>query len=80
MQNLTGGIDMICDNCLMAMDETKCRPMYWDSYPIEEWHRCRADSTSCLDGVNCPDYIDECDCSVCFEAYLYNRREDGIKI
>ena len=59
---------MVCDNCLMAMDETKCRPMYWDGYPIEEWHRCRANPTSCLDGVNCPDYIDECDCS-CLEAY-----------
>ena len=54
---------MTCDNCLQATDETRCRPVMWDSMSEQDWHRCRADSDSCIDGTDCPDYVESCDCS-----------------
>lgn len=54
---------MTCDNCLQATDETRCRPVMWDSMSEQDWHRCRADEYSCLDGTDCPDYVESCNCS-----------------
>jgi len=28
----------------------------------EFFHRCRADENSCIDGKDCPDYIERCEC------------------
>ena len=45
---------MICENCIAPLDE----------YENEE-HRCRSNEDSCIDGKDCPDYIEECDCKEC---------------
>ena len=44
----------ICTNCLY--------PLYEHAIGIEEEHRCLADAASCVEGINCPDYIGSCDC------------------
>lgn len=46
---------MICDYCIEPLDE----------YEAEQ-HRCRADENSCVEGKNCPDYIETCDCEKCW--------------
>ena len=34
----------------------------------EDFHnRCRANESSCIDGVGCPDYIEHCECEKCKE-------------
>lgn len=43
----------ICDNC---WDDIKAR---------NEYHRCKADPESCVEGTACPDYIDKCICPYC---------------
>ena len=40
---------MICDGCT---DHGKF------------FHRCRADEDACVDGKDCPDYIEHCDCTL----------------
>lgn len=45
---------MVCDNCIEPLDEYE-----------NENHRCRADENSCVEGKNCPDYIEICDCKEC---------------
>ena len=48
---------MVCDNCCIAEED------------IEASHRCRADESSCaIDGKDCPDYIEHCDCKDCYIA------------
>ncbi len=42
---------MKCDNCISPLDDYE-----------NEQHRCRADVNSCVEGVDCPDYIESCDC------------------
>jgi len=32
----------------------------------EFFHRCRADEASCIDGKDCPDYVEHCDCTLCW--------------
>ena len=49
----------ICTNCLNPLEE----------YEDEE-HRCLANEDSCVEGINCPDYVESCDC-VC------NLNKDG---
>jgi hypothetical protein len=44
-----------CDNCRQAE-------------PDSLDHRCRADETSCIDGADCPDYVDKCACAICAES------------
>ena len=41
---------MICDGCTDHGDF---------------FHRCRADENACIDGKDCPDYIERCDCTYC---------------
>ena len=45
---------MTCDNCQLAEDN--------------HGHRCRANESSCIDGTDCPDYIEQCDCKQCVET------------
>ena len=48
---------MICDNCSI-----------YSKYPLSNLnlgHRCRSNEDSCIDGKDCPDYIEECDCKEC---------------
>ena len=45
---------MMCDNCCIARED------------IEASHRCRANEMSCIDGKDCPDYINQCDCKDCY--------------
>ena len=40
----------ICDNC--TFDIAQNNPQ----------HRCRSDADSCVEGMECPDYIEYCDC------------------
>lgn len=51
IDDLVGGTPVfkVCDNCVNPLDEY-------------ENHRCRADIDSCIDGINCPDYVKVCDC------------------
>ena len=42
---------MICDGCTEGHGDF--------------FHRCRADENSCIDGTDCPDYIEHCDCTYC---------------
>jgi hypothetical protein len=30
-------------------------------------HMCRADEASCIDGIDCPDYVEHCSCVQCKE-------------
>ena len=46
---------MICDNCVTHTVGT--------SQP----HRCRADESSCVDGKDCPDFTERCECMRCAE-------------
>ena len=48
------GYNMMCDNCCIARED------------IEASHRCRANEMSCIDGKDCPDYINQCDCKDCY--------------
>ena len=48
---------MICDNCVTHTVGT--------SQP----HRCRADESSCVDGKDCPDFIERCECMRCADGY-----------
>jgi len=45
---------MICHNCLRE-----------ELIPDEDTHRCLADPLSCCDGVDCPDYVENCECRDC---------------
>jgi hypothetical protein len=47
--------DDVCDNCEYGND------------PDATYHRCRADEFSCIDGTDCPYYIEQCDCKQCYE-------------
>ena len=49
---------MTCDNCQLAEDN--------------HGHRCRANESSCIDGTDCPDYIEQCDCQQCGELKVKN--------
>ena len=42
---------MICDGCTEAAHGNF-------------FHRCRANESSCVDGEDCPDYIEHCDCTL----------------
>ena len=39
-------------------------------------HRCRADEDSCIDGKDCPDYVEYCCCG-CATKNLYNNQLRG---
>lgn len=52
---------MICENCVE--DTNKIIIVHGEMY-----HRCRANDMSCIDGVDCPDYIERCDCKDCYIA------------
>jgi len=41
---------MICDNCQLEDNQS---------------HRCRSKEASCIDGKDCPDYKEQCDCKQC---------------
>jgi hypothetical protein len=43
---------MICENCVEDKDY--------------EHSGCRANEETCIDGKNCPDYVENCDCTVCW--------------
>ena len=47
----------MCDNCSI-----------YSNYPLSNLnlgHRCRSNEDSCIDGKDCPDYIEECACKEC---------------
>ena len=44
----------ICDNCTED-----------DAYK-QAHSGCRAYETTCIDGTDCPDYVEECDCLECW--------------
>ena len=46
--------EKLCDNCREPLDEYE-----------HNHHRCRADISSCIEGINCPDYVESCDCVQC---------------
>ena len=46
----TNEAKFICDNCCID---------------IKYGHRCRSNEASCIDGKDCPDYIEHCDCKEC---------------
>ena len=47
--------EILCDSC---------------SLDSKNEHRCRADETLCVDGIECPDYQEFCSCSSCwFDTY-----------
>lgn len=47
-------VSNICDNCTED-----------DAYKREH-SRCRAYETTCKDGADCPDFVEECDCLECW--------------
>ena len=57
-------IKKLCDNCTEPLDE------YEHSH-----HRCRADINSCIEGINCPDYVESCDCVQCASEEAYEIEE-----
>ena len=57
---------MICENCDIYRGCVK-RDCGADHIISDEYgHRCRADENSCVEGKNCPDYIETCDCEQCW--------------
>ena len=52
---------MICENCVADTN----RITIIDG---EMFHRCRANESSCVEGKDCPDYIEHCDCKDCYIA------------
>ena len=42
--------EFVCDNCTLA------------TVSNSPHHRCRSDIDSCVEGVECPDYIEYCTC------------------
>jgi len=36
-------------------------------------HRCRADVESCIDGEDCPDFMEQCDC---FDCHPFDEEHD----
>ena len=52
---------MICSNCEMNIAERSPH------------HRCRADVESCIDGEDCPDFIEQCDC---FDCHPFDEEHD----
>ena len=51
-ENLKGDTTMICENCVEDKDY--------------DHSGCRANEETCIDGKNCPDYVENCDCTVCW--------------
>ena len=49
---------MICEGCKVT---------YIYSQTPEEEHKCLADVRRCVDGKECPDYIEHCCCKQCYE-------------
>ena len=49
---------MLCDNCKVT---------YIYAPTPEDEHGCLADVNRCVDGKECPDYIDHCCCKQCYE-------------
>ena len=45
---------IICDNCTEAYRYDR------------DFHRCRADVESCIDGTDCIDYVNYCACTICW--------------
>jgi hypothetical protein len=44
----------LCDNCLQDIKQGN------------KHHRCKADPDSCVEGIDCPDYVKECTCKSCW--------------
>ena len=62
----------ICDNCSLNYrdmgEQHYPQALFivrddWDKLP--EGHRCRADESTCVDGKDCPDYVENCECPEC---------------
>ena len=56
---------MICDGCTEGHGDF--------------FHRCRADENSCIDGTDCPDYIERCDCTYCNYAGITILDEESVE-
>lgn len=49
---------MICETCV---EDTVCALIH---------SGCRADEATCIDGRACPDFIERCDCLICWPYAL----------
>jgi len=60
----------VCDNCQIFIGR------FWSGgiVPLafaeagDEGHLCRASESTCVDGKDCPDYVENCACTECWEG------------
>ncbi len=55
---------MICEGCSHLDINVTNKASYLVSVEVE--HKCLADVNRCVDGKDCPDYIDHCCCKQCY--------------